>query len=476
MERFLDALKNILRIVVSNCATIVSGVIAGFIIPKVLSIEGYGYFKTFSLYATYVGLCHMGVIDGIVLRYGGEEYCKYDKPRFRSFFRWYVSINFVFFLLLIIGSLLFRSEHYSFIIGMLGVELLGVNISGYFQQISQITIRFKELFLRKVLQSFLNILVVAAMYVYYIFHGEIDYRIYIIFIASINCLLAAWYLKTYDDLVFGDTIPIQDTKSEIIQLIKEGFPLLVSNLCATLILTLDRQFVNVLFDNFTYAIYAFAYNLLTLVTVATSAISTVLYPYLKRISEEKAINMLSPLSSGVIIMVFGATNLFYPLKWFVQWYLPKYSSSLHIFRIIFPGLVISSAVTIVFNNYYKIMGMSFAYFRISIIILFISFVTNCIAFVVFHTPISISIASLISLLIWLILVEQWFIKNREYNPKVNNLYLTVMLIAFYSITLIDDVLIGFFTYLIAYICLTYLFYYKEYLNITHFWKSREKGI
>lgn len=86
---------------------------------------------------------------------------------------------------------------------------------------------------------------------------------------------------------------MRDTLPEIVHLIQIGFPLLFANLCSTLILTLDRQFVNVLFDNATYAVYAFAYNMLSLVTVATSAISTVLYPTLKRVDLE-SIKTITP--------------------------------------------------------------------------------------------------------------------------------------------------------------------------------------
>lgn len=473
MGRVLDALKNILRVAASNCVAILSGVIAGFIIPKVLSIEGYGFYKTFSLYATYVGLCHIGLIDGIVLQYGGRDYSELDKPLFRNYFRWYLFINLFFAVfLMVLGIIFCHNEEYSFIIVLLGIELLGVNISGYFQQISQITIRFKEFSLRKVLQSIINILVVTTMYTFYVFNGEIDFRVYVISVASINCLLAIWYLKTYRDIVFGNTIPMRDTNREISQLIKKGFPLLVSNLCATLILTLDRQFVNILFDNATYAVYAFAYNMLTLVTVATSAISTVLYPYLKRISEEKTRKMLSPLIGGVMVVVFGATNLYYPLKWFVQWYLPKYSDSLGIFRVIFPGLVISCAVTIVFNNYYKIKGMSFAYFKKSAIILLISFITNSMAYIVFRTPVSISIASILSLFIWLICVEHWFVKNSDYNPVKNNTYLFIMIVSFYIVTLIDNIIIGFLTYLFVFFAISFMFFYKDICSFKNILSSK----
>ena len=55
---------------------------------------------------------------------------------------------------------------------------------------------------------------------------------------------------------------------------------------SSFILTIDRQFVSVLFDIETYASYAFAYNLLSLITTVISAISTVLYPTIKTYDEK----------------------------------------------------------------------------------------------------------------------------------------------------------------------------------------------
>ena len=67
---------------------------------------------------------------------------------------------------------------------------------------------------------------------------------------------------------------------------KLGMPLLLANLCSTFLISLDRQFVSMLFTTEEYAVYAFAYSMLSLITVATSAVATVLYPVFKRMDEK----------------------------------------------------------------------------------------------------------------------------------------------------------------------------------------------
>ena len=73
-----STLKNIFQVMMSNCSTILSGVFIGLLIPKIISVEGYGFYKTFTLYMTYVGIFHLGIADGIVLKYGGFDCYNYE--------------------------------------------------------------------------------------------------------------------------------------------------------------------------------------------------------------------------------------------------------------------------------------------------------------------------------------------------------------------------------------------------------------
>ena len=450
---------HIFKIMASNVISIFSGIIVGFLLPKILSVENYGLYKTFSLYLTYVGFCSLGIIDGIVLDYGNYDYDKLDKTMFRTFTKWYGIIHSVFFFIIVAIGVFVNDIDYSFIIFMLALNMLANNFTGYFQQISQITQRFNEYSVRKILQSISNILLVVGLYIYTIIDSNsVSYRSYIILIVTINMLLTIWYFYTYREIVFGDKLSLKETKTQIIHLMKIGFPLLFANLCSTLILTLDRQFVNILFDNTTYAIYAFAYNLLSLVTVATSAISMVLYPILKRSSEQKLKTAYKYLIEIILIFVFGALILYFPLVSFIDFYLPKYHESLQIFRIIFPGLAISTCITVIMHNYYKTLGKNNLYFKKSILILALSAVTNYTAYCLFGTPQSISTASIITMVIWYVSSDRYFIQTYQIKAGQNFGYLVLMMVSFYFVSLIDDCLIGCTLYLLCLFVLTVAFY------------------
>lgn len=461
MRKTNKMVKNILTVALSNCTSIISGIIVGFCIPKILSVYDYGLYKTFTLYSTYLGLFSLGIIDGVVLDYGEFDYDELNKEKFRSFFSWYFLVHLISLFVLVLVGIFEPDKNNRFIIFMLGLDMLALNITGYFQQISQFTQRFKEFSSRKVILSVSNIITVLVMFGLSYCGNTIRYQIYVASVVFINIILAIWYITTYRDISLGKRIPLINTTKELLHLIKIGFPLLFANLCTTLILSLDRQFVSVLFDTSTYAIYAFAYNLLSLVTVATSAISVVLYPYLKRASKQEIVYQYPVLVSMMLIGIFAAIGVYFPLCAFVKWFLPQYTDSILIFRIIFPGLAISSSVTVIMHNYYKVFGENQRYFFISLIVLGISTFANWIAYKAFKTTISISVASIITMILWYMLIEHHLSKKVYVHKWRNFSYMIVMTFLFYSITSVDDLWKGALSYLLIFGATTVMYYRKS---------------
>lgn len=453
-------IKSVVQVLVSNITTIVSGVLVAFLLPKIMPLESYGLYKTFTLYTSYLGLFSFGIIDGIVLRYGEKDYEDIDKLRFRSYFKWYLLIHAFIAIIIIINAITVPNKEYMFILMSLAIYMVSSNITGYFQQISQITMRFKELSTRKILQSFFNVIIILLLFIAYKANTELTYHSYLVLWISVNAGLTIWYIITYKDIVFSESLPMKETLCDIGKLIILGFPLLFANLCSSLILTLDRQFVNLLFTTSEYAIYAFAYNMLSLVTVATSAISTVLYPVLKRTNEENLLRNYDTLISVLLCFVFAAMVVCFPLSLFIKGFLPKYVDSIVIFRIIFPGLAISSTVTVIMHNYYKVFGDNLLFFKKSIVVLIISAIANYVAYIIFETMISISYASIVTMIFWYVYVEQYFVEKCGYKRNKNLGFILIMSLSFYVVSYALNEIIGGIVYCVI-LCGGIAVFYKD---------------
>lgn len=451
------AIKNIFGVALSNITTIVAGIIIGFIIPKVLTVSGYGFYKTFTLYVTYTGMFSMGIIDGIVLDYGGCDYHTYDRRFFRSIFRWYLLIHLIWIIILFIVCSFLGDKNYQFIVIMIAFYMFFANIVGYFQQISQITQRFKEYSVAKAIQSSMVVVSGLLMVALFFFTEDlVDYRIFVGLTTLVFVIVAFGYICIYRDIVFGPSLPLHNTRGDLFHFSKIGFPLLFANLCGTLILTLDRQIVNIFFPNEEYAIYAFAYNLLSLITVATSAISTVLYPMLKRTTPENLKRNYSELISIILVFVYAALIVYFPLCAFISWFLPKYIDSLVIFRVIFPGLAISSAITIVMHNYYKTLGDNLKYFKRSLLVLVLSILADIVAYQLFKSTVAISLASIFTILVWYLYIEKYFVVNYAYSRVNNFLYLLFLAGGFYLITCISNWIVSGIIYAVYFFAVTFI--------------------
>ena len=451
---------SIFKVALSNILKLLTGVLVGFLLPKIIGITDYGYYKTFTLYASYVGLLHFGFADGIYLKYGGKNYEELDKSSFRFYTAFLIVLEIIVSCVGFVVALVCLDGEARFILVCLSAYLLSANIINYYQIISQITRRFNELSIRTVVQSVLTVIAVIIFWGLYKFAGAIiSYKSYTAVYVGINIILTIWYIYTYRDITFGKMG--KKDWAVLWQFVKIGFPLLIANLCSTLMLNLDRQFVNVLFDTNTYAVYAFAYNMLGLITTALSAISTVVYPTLRRTEEKTLKSSYTFLIEIILILVFVCLLVYFPLCWFISWFLPQYIDSLVIFRIILPGLAISSAITIVMHNYYKSFGKETNFFIKSIIILVLSAIANFIAYKIFGTPEAISIASIVVMLLWYILIESYFIKNYRVNWIKNFIYMLLVAAGFYLITCWNIWWAAMIVYLLFLSIANYTFYRKD---------------
>lgn len=460
----MKTLNNIIKVIISNIIFIIAGIFVGFLLPRIISKSDFGLYKIYTLYFNYLGILSLGIIDGIVLRYGGNDYENLDRSYFRGYFSCYFIVNILFAVITLIVSFFIKNLDYKFIILMLGIAILPCNIVSYLQQISKITQRFKEYSICRIIQSVANIILILSMFLLYKYDYKISYKFYLVGFSLINILFALWYIFTYRDITIGRQVDLTISIKETFSLAKLGLPLLLANLCSTLLLSLDRQFVSVLYTTEEYATYAFAYSMLSIVTVATSAISTVIYPVFKRTEVHKLEANYSIVCFTVLAFVFLALIVYYPLYYFILWFLPQYAESIMFFKIILPGLAISSSITIVMHNYYKVLDKNEAFFIKSIIVLIISFSFNLMAYFVFRTREAITTFSVLSLLIWYFMVEMPLRKTCAVNIK-HSAYMLLMVALFYLCTFIPTCWLGGIVYLISALSVTAVFGIKDFVNI-----------
>lgn len=467
-------IKDVAMVTSSNVVYMLANILAGFILPTLISVEDYGYYKIYTLYLSYSGLLHFGFIDGVYLEYSGNHYEDLNVMRFRTYSFFMILLESVLAVAITMFSFFFLKSEYKIIGCFIAVGLIAINVGQYYQYVAQAVSRFSEFSKRKIYNAIGIIVVLLVLWIYNRVSGsgQSTYEMYVTGSLVINLVLTLWFLITYKDITFGTRYSLKQEKNNIIQLLKRGFILTIAYEASRIILLIDRQFVSMLFPLELYAKYAFAYNILSCVTNVIVGISTVLFPKLKRMSEEESVdffqNYMGLLTSIVCFFLVG----FYPVVWIVKWLLPNYIESLVYFKIIFPVLALSSCITIIVFSYYKIYDKIKVFLAICICNLLVSVLTNLLAYNLFHTAEAISFASVITTIIWYLL-SIWYLQRKYHVKWIRNfVYAVLMICVFYSVVFfINSSCMGIAVYFVSFTTITFIFQ-KE--TIRNFWKSARR--
>src|SRR5690554_2109108 len=249
--------KNILLVILSNGVKLLSSIATIFLVPLIFTQQDYGFYKLFLLYISYVGLFHFGFIDGIYLYYGGKDYEELSQSRFSLYTKFLFLTQMIISIGLFIFSLILKGDRQT-IIMLVSANLIVLNMTSYYQFISQITGRFKEFAVRNILLTVFNLLLIVSFLLFKIN----NYLLFILITLFINIILLLWYVFTYRKITFSKSNKISDEFNDIKFMFKLGIPLLLSDLIITFISNLPKQFIEIvypieefpeIFSNFSFA-------------------------------------------------------------------------------------------------------------------------------------------------------------------------------------------------------------------------------
>ncbi len=455
-------IHNFIKVLFSQGLAVVSGIVVGFIIPKILGVTEYGLYRIYTMYFTYTSLLHFGFIDGILLKYAGTSYDDLNKPQVRTLTKFYITFQFIIGFIFVLSSFPLNSEASRFICMMLGVNLFITNITSYYQFISQATSRFTEFSLRNTVTSVVKVAIAFILvFVYLNTKTYIHYETYMILLSLFDLIMATIYVFTYKDITFGNCNHLKSETKTILSIFKTGITLTIAYQIGHLILVLDRQFISVLYDTNTYSVYAFAYNILSVFSTMIAVVSTVLLPMLKSMSKDEAISSYPYISKTVAITSAGALIGYYPITLIINLILHEYSDSISFLQIVFPSLLLSAAISVVGFTFFKTLNENLMYFFIGVGTLIFGFLTNCFAITIFNTPESISWASVLTMIVWYFSISVFLFVKYRIHFFCNFLYIISILCLFYAcILLIDSIICSFVIYTISFCLLSFIFHKK----------------
>lgn len=427
--------KGIVYIFVANVINLLVSLFAGFVLPKMLSVETFSDIKLFQLYITYLGILHLGFSDGMYLRHGGKTAETVDKKDVNAEFKTFKIFQVVISVLAIVAALIIQNQ----ILLFCALVILPVNVGNYLRSLYQATGEFKK-YSRFTNISTLLIFVINVILLFIV--KSDDPTVYIV--AYVVAYFAYWlFLEHENKKIFGKESG-RPNKKYLTSNIRTGFFLMTGNFCNVIFTSIDRLFVQFLMGKIEFAMYSFAVGIENLLNVFITPISTVLYNYL---CNDRRVATVRKLKKAILLFGASLLILVYPAKFVVEQWISNYEGALNILFLLFAAQFVSILVRCVHINLYKSEKKQNQYFLIMLIIVGISALLDFVFYQIFGTMEAIAVATIIANLIWFVVGEidlkKYVLGIREY------VYMVVILGTFMATMLIENAIIEMVVYVVV---------------------------
>lgn len=413
-DKAKSVIKNLYYTVAANFVTLFISVILNLFVPKLLGVREYSYWQLYVFYSSYVGFLHLGWIDGIYLKIGGEKYDELNKQELGSQY-WYLTIfEFILAVAVSVYAFLFLPHSDKMIIIVLTAIVAIVTISKQFiQYILQSTNRIKDYAHLSRNDRYVYVVFLA---IYFLLGGRSFYWL-IVFDILAKFIVTLWGMYQIKDMIFSKLIPFGRVFHEIIDNIKIGSNLMLSNIASMLIMGTIRFFVQNHWSIEEFGKLSFTLSISNMFLTFINAVGVVMFPLLRRTNQARLPELFKTLRSLFVPITYGFLIFYVPVKIILVSWLPQYEVSLMYMGILFPMVVYEGRMSLLVNTYLKALRMEKTILYVNIITLLISVVAGVVTVFVLNN-LWLSVALIIFCLAFRCNFAEYLLSKRL-NVKLN---------------------------------------------------------
>ena len=368
-----DAVTNISRLYMSQLISVGFSILLSLYIPKFIGVKEFSYWQLFLFYASYTGMLHLGLNDGLYLRYGGciltDQECRSVSSQL------WVSCGIIAILcglaVTVVGlGMIPQLSNPNLIFVFCGVAVYAVVniVYGFCGSLCQAINRFKEYTNSYIIDRLIMAALLIAMVCMSIKRFE-----YIEVCWIISMFIVTFIMLFRNRDIFLRKVSISEkTFQQIGSNIGIGINLMLSNVSSMLIIGICNFFISEHYPITTFGYVAFSLSLCNFALLFISKIGIGIYPLLKKKKDEfhkvffgkvdYLLTVLMPLS----IVFFPILNLI------VRYFLPNYYNSLEYLSIFFPLAVFSAKIEMLYSTYLKVLREERYLLRINIYVMSLS--------------------------------------------------------------------------------------------------------
>ncbi|MFK4333073.1 O-antigen/teichoic acid export membrane protein [Bacillus sp. RC240] len=432
---------------IANILSIIISTVLLLIVPRFIGISDYGYWQLYIFYSSYISYMSLGLTDGAYLRYGGWEYSDLRKPIFVSQYWFLVVFD------LIVNSAIFlyyisvaTDTSKTVVVALTCLTGVLVVPRSLLTFMLQATNRIKEFSIIIILERIIYFVLVIV----FLMNGikQFEYLIFADIIGKVSSIIYSFFVCR--ELVFGKFESIKISTREIYVNISVGSKLLFANFASLLIIGIVRFFIE---SNWSIEIFgkvSLTLSIANMLLLFINAIAVVLFPVLRRTSQENLPFIYKTMRTTIMIPLVGLLVFYYPAKVILSAWLPQYTDSLDYMALLFPMCLYESKMLLLINTYLKTLRKEKWMLIINLITVAMSLVLTCISVFLLNS-LNLTILCIILLLAFRCIIAEIYLA-RFLNIKVKkDIILEVIItIIFIVISWYLSVISALFIYLAVY--------------------------
>lgn len=357
-----------------------------FLIPRLVSVEAYGYWRLFLLYSGYAGILHLGLVDGALLRWAGRPLADFEHeilPSMKFLFWQHIGM-------ILLGAvaleMFFGSEHRFVGIAVLLYALL-INATTLLQFGLQSARMFTAVAVSTASPLGIFLVLVFLCEWWRIPNFKVLILFYLVASAAVFAFLFGRLRK---HLIRRHHSGWEAVSNQILL----GWPVLVANTGMCLVQSADRVVLSWQSSIQDFAIYSLAASgTMTVVLAVVVAAYRVFFPHLAALGKEQSREVYASASRFLFLCWVLLLPYYFVLEAFVNRFLPRYTASLPIARILLLGTIFLGQILVLHTSFAYLHGKQMT---------FLSYTLGAVVF----TFLIVMAAALVTRSLWVIALAQ----------------------------------------------------------------------
>ena len=445
--------------------------LTSFLLPIFISVEEYGYWQLFVMYAGYAGFFMLGFNDGVHLNYATFNYDESLAAKFRAFklFLFVLTAIESAALLVLLFVLLSERDSVFYVFLFCILIIIPQALNGLFTYMNQATMRFTQYakgnIFDKVIFTFLMLLMILL--------GVKNAKYYILAYVFSRYLTIGyhWYSSR---LVF--TTKRESLRSlipEIRHNFAKGFPLMIATVLHGSIIVGSRLLVQNQYGIEDFSEYSFSLHTFVVAAQFIGAIATVFYPIMKRADSGilqrmyDSFGRVSTFVSAFLLLSYFAVVIVVKIVY------SKYSGILDYLFWVYPLFIFTCKANILITNFYKVKSRPITLILTNSIAILLHMAFALTAQYIFGTIEAISCSVLLSYSLWYYLCQVFIYRKEHWRINGSMFYDIILVICFVTIASVSyefisntyiSAAIGFFLFLL--VCSVVYLLFRKSINAT----------